>query len=258
VATEDPDLSQVTLLPAQGRALLFVVPAHERVELARICYRQFRELRETLRERDCQADVLIVSDDDNLDAAESELLHTLEHANPLGARLNAGFSWAAEHGYDYVCPIGNDSFMHPDRFGWLPGPETILCTRNYTCLNADATEQAWLWLEYPGGVGSRVIPLSLLERYDYKPLPDNQASGCDTGTLMALCRNTERAPNLVYTDLHPAEVVGFQSGDSQVTKWNFWLQHLKERQEPFTGLADLYGAELVDQIRDHYTAAIAA
>jgi hypothetical protein len=246
------------LLPARGRSLLFVVPAHERVELARICYGQFAELRAQLDERGVRAEVLVVTDDENAEAAADYRLHVLEHPNPLGSRLNAGFTWAAEHGFEYVCPLGNDSFMHPDRFTWFPDPETILCTRNYTCLNADASEQAWLWLDYPGGVGSRVIPLSLLERYDYRPLPDNQASGCDTGTLMAICRNTERAPNLVYTDLHPAEVVGFQSGDSQVTKWNFWLQHLKERQEPFAGLADLYGDELVDQILDHYSAAIAA
>jgi hypothetical protein len=157
-----------------------------------------------------------------------------------------------------VCAVGNDSFMHPNRFSWLPVGDSILCTRNFTCLNADATEQAALRLDYPGGVGSRVFPTRMFERVDYAPLDPYQMSGCDTGTLLALTRNVMRAPDLVYTDFHPAEIVGFQSGDVQVTKWHWWLQHPHEKQTPFHGLAELYGDGLVDAVRDHYSAALTA
>jgi hypothetical protein len=146
--------------------------------------------------------------------------------------------------------------MHPDRFSWLPAGDAILCTRNFTCLNADASEQAALRLDYPGGVGSRVFPTGMFERVDYTPLDPYQMSGCDTGTLLALCRNVVRAPDLIYTDFHPAEIVGFQS-DIQVTKWHWWLQHPHDKQDPFHGLGDLYGDGLVEAVRQHYSALVA-
>jgi hypothetical protein len=244
-------LSEVTLQPAAGRSILFIVPAHDRVRLAQICYSQFRELRNELGSRGVVAEVLVIADDENLEAAGEQFLLTLEHDNRLGAKLNAGFKYAHDWAFDYVCAIGNDSFMHPDRFSWLPVGDAILCTRNFTCLNANAAEQAALRLDYPGGVGSRVFPTGMFERVNWHPLDPYQMSGCDTGTMLALCRNVVRAPDLVYTDFHPAEVVGFQS-DIQVTKWNWWLQHPHEKQEPFAGLAELYGHALVDQVRSHY------
>lgn len=250
-------MAEVTLQPATGRSLLFVCPAYQRVELASICYRQFASLRERAAEYGLRAEFLILSDDANLEAALEHGLCAIEVPNRLGERLNTGYSFAHEAGYDYVCAIGNDSFVHPDRFQWLPVGDAILCTRNFTCLNSEANQQAALRLDYPGGVGTRVFPTGMLERVDYRPLSDPyQMSGCDTETLLALCRNVVRAPDLIYTDMHPAEIVGFQSGDVQVTKWHWWLQHPHKIQEPFEGLADLYAADLVDEVRDHYSVAV--
>ena len=255
-------MTQTTLIPLEGSSLLLVVPALGRVELARICYRQLAELRNALRFRGLATQVLVVSDDGNLQAADEEGFALLEHEqrpmHQLGDRLNEGFAWAANQGYEYVCAIGNDSWMHPDRIRFLPDHDSILCTRNYACVNQDATQQARLTLEYPGGAGSRVIPLRLLERYEYRPLKPEQSSGCDTRTLMMMCRDVVRAPNLVYTNLHPAEIVGFQSADSQITRWQWWLQHPHAIVEPFHGLADLYGDDLVGMVRDHYATVLAA
>ena len=250
-------MAEVTLRPAAGRSLLFVCPAYQRVDLARICYRQFAMFRDAAARYGLRAEFLIVSDDENLDVALEHGLCALEVPNRLGERLNTGYTFAHEAGYDYVCAVGNDSWVHPDRFLWLPAGDAILCTRNFTCLNSTGTVQAALRLEYPGGVGTRVFPVEMLGRVDYKPITDPyQMSGCDTETLLALCRNVVRAPDLVYTDVHPAEVVGFQSGDVQVTKWNWWLQHPHTVEEPFAGLVDLYGAELVDDVRAHYLAPV--
>lgn len=250
-------LSEVTLQPATGKSLLFVCPAYQRVELAAICYRQFAQFREHAYRFGLRADFLILANDENLDMAGNAGLYVRETPNRLGERLNTGYAAAAEQGYDYVCAIGNDSWVHPDRFLWLPKGDAILCTRNFTCLNSEADQQAALRLDYPGGVGTRVFPTGMLERVNYEPLADPyQMSGCDTETLLALCRNVMRAPDLIYTDMHPAEVVGFQSGDVQVTKWNWWLQHPHTFQEPFEGLAELYGADLVNEVRAHYYVAV--
>lgn len=247
-------LSEVTVRPAAGRSLLFVCPAYRRVELARICYRQFASLKNSAALYGLEARFLVLADDENLDAADSAGLMTREAQNRLGERLNTGYRFAYEHGFDYVCPVGNDSWLHPPRFQWLPVGDAILCTRNYTCVNAAADQQAALRLDYPGGVGYRVFPISMFSRVDYAPLDPYQMSGCDTGTLLALCRNVVRAPDLIYTDVHPAETVGFQSPDVQITKWAWFLQHPHDKQEPFHGLADLYGDSLVDAVRQHYAA----
>lgn len=250
-------LSEVTVQPASGRSLLFVCPAYQRVELASICYRQFAEVKETCAGFGLKTEFLILSDDENWDAAADAGLDAVQVANRLGQRLNEGYQRAAEEDYDYVCAIGNDSFVHPDRFQWLPVGDAILCTRNFTCLNSEANQQAALRLDYPGGVGTRVFPIGMLERVNYKPITDPyQMSGCDTETLLALCRGVQKAPDLIYTDMHPAEIVGFQSGDVQVTKWAWWLQHPHTVQEPFEGLVELYGAGLVDEVRAHYSVAV--
>lgn len=244
----------VNLVAAAGRSLLFVCPAHERVGLAAICYRQLADLCNVLHARGVRAQTLVIAGDGNLDAADGAGLLTLEHDNRLGAKLNAGYTFAHEHGYEYACAVGNDSWLHPDRFEWLPDKDALLCTRNYTCVTPDAGEQHWLKLDYDGGTGSRVIPLGWLAGCDYKPLDPYQTSGCDTGTLLAICRGVERAPHLIYTDLHPYEVVGFQS-DVQITDWrHFTDRYLHERQQPFQGLADHFPAELVEAIRRHYAA----
>ena len=258
-------MAEVTLQPATGKSILFVVPAYQRVELATICYQQLAAACEKVWYRSrLRARILVISDDENLEVAarlrevDGAPIDTVELDNRLGARLNAGYRYAHDEGFDYVCAVGNDSFMHPDRFSWLPVDNAILCTRNFTCINSEANVQAALRLDYPGGVGSRVFPTGMFARVDYAPLDPFQMSGCDTGTLLALCRNVLRAPDLIYTDLHPAEVVGFQSGDVQVTKWAWWLQHPHEIQEPFHGLADLYGDGLVEAIRSHYSALVVA
>lgn len=251
-------MASVSLTAAAGRSLLFVCPAHGRVDLATVCYRQFADLLDVLRAGGMRADAVVIADDDNLAAADEAGLLTIEHDNRLGAKLNAGYTYAHEHGYEYACAVGNDSWLHPDRFVWMPDRDSLLCTRNYTCVTADGQDQHWLKLDYDGGTGSRVIPVHWLERCDFKPLEPYQSSGCDTGTLLAICRGVERAPNLVYTDLHPYEVVGFQS-EVQVTDWkHFTRRYLHQRQEPFEGLTDHFPAGLVDQIRAHYAAPVHA
>jgi hypothetical protein len=247
-------MGELTLVPPAERSVLFVCPAWRRVELARICLGQLAQLVEELRGRGMRADAIVLADDENLDVADKLRFRLLEHDNRLGAKLNTGYAYAAEHGYEYVCPAATDTWLHPDRFTWLPGDNSILCTRNYTCLRADGQAQARLRLEYEGGVGHRLIPTRLLEPCNYRPLQDDQMSGCDSGTLTAIHQGRDRALHLLYTDLHPYEVVGFQS-ETQVTPFELLVaNHLRELEKPFTGLANRYPGTLVDAIRGFYAA----
>ncbi len=254
-------MATVELVNPSGKSLLFVIPAWQRVEMAYVCYRQMEDLLEALLDRyEIQAEALVISGDENIAAAVDEGLAFLNYENDthLGGKLNAGYTYAHENGYDYVCAVGNDSWLHPDRFAWLPADDAIICTRNYTCVGPDGSEQAWFKFRDQGGTGSRIIPIGLLARCGYKPLPPQQRSGCDTGTLLTICRDVPRAPHLVYTDLHPYEVVGFQSG-VQITPWSQLVRHnLVEWQEPWSGLADHYDPYLVQQMREVYQEAAVA
>jgi hypothetical protein len=247
----------VTLVNPEGRSLLFVCPAYQRYDLSQITFRQMAYMRERLRGRGLETDILVVANDDNLDIAADHGLLTMIYENLLGQKLNEGYAYAAREGYEYVCALGSDSWMDPDRLAWLPAPEAILCTRNLALVDRDGDLQRLLRIGYDGGAGSRIIPLHWLKPYDYRPLHPTQMSGCDTETLMAICRRVERPPAVVYTDLHPYEIVSFQSAQ-QVTRDAFWEPHVVDRERALAGLADHYPDRLVDEIRDHYAALAAA
>ena len=149
-------MATVELVNPSGKSLLFVIPAYRRVEMAKVCYKQFFQLLNELDWRyGIQAEALVISGDENVQAASEAGLATLpfDRDTFLGAKLNAGYTYAHENGYDYVCAVGNDSWLHPDRFAWFPDDDSILCTRNYTCISPDGREQAWFKFKDQVGTG---------------------------------------------------------------------------------------------------------
>lgn len=249
---------QLELVNPQGRSLLIVVPAWQRFSLSRICFAQLRHLCDTVAGWGLDARVVVVADDDNLDLAADTGHLTIEHKNQLGAKLNAGYYLAHEQRFDYVCAVGSDSWMHPDRLRQLPDRRSMLCTRNYVSVSADGGRQAWVRMRPDGGIGTRITPVDLLANSGYRPLPVGQTSGCDTATWLSIVRGVEQAPNLIYTDWHPFEMVGFCSADVQITRFAKYERSVHEWMEPFSGLADHFPAELVDMAREHYGALVAA
>ncbi len=241
-----------TLVPAAGTSLWFVVPAWKRYDLSAVTFDMFKYLTDTLKERGMDAHALVVADDHNLDIARVAGLDTLEHENQLGAKLNAGYRYATDMGADYVCPVGSDTWLHPDAFHFMPGPNTILCTRNYTCVDATGDRQTVFRVGYDGGAGSRVIPVDLLASVGFEPLEPGTNKGCDGQTLAAIRRKRDVA--LVYTDISPFQVVGFQSSvqvssyDNLIDRWGV------DQHEPFQGLYDHFPAELVDRMTAVYAA----
>ena len=232
-------------------SVLFVVPAWRRVELSRICFRQHAAMLAELRAGGIDAQEVVIADDENLDAAKDAGLLTLEHRNRLGAKWNAGYAYAGEHGFDYVAPLGSDSWRAPPT---LPTkPRAILCTRSYTIISRDGTKQSRLQVRYEGGVGTRVIPTGMLKACGYQPLHKSRDRSCDTSTLRAIQKHYGHV-EFEYVDRHPFEVVGFQS-DVQVTPPHLWrLRWLTEdhQGDPFDGLAEHFPAELVDEMRGYY------
>jgi len=243
---------EVTLNGAAGHSLAIIVPAYKRIELSAICFRQMADACKSMR-RDFGLDarVVVIADDENLDMAMNAGHITIEHPNPLGTRLNRGYSFAAAQGFEYVCPLGSDSWLYPDHYRLLPDQDSMLCTRNYVCISPDGERQGWFVIGYDGGVGNRVFHLSMLSGCNYRPLRETRPNGCDTATLASITA-TRGKPLFVYTNPHPFEVVGFQS-DVQITAFERYVANwLNEWQEPFSGLIDHYPVRFVREVKAYY------
>jgi hypothetical protein len=234
-------------------SLLFVIPAWQRVELSTICFRQHSQMLETLRGGGIDAQAVVIADDDNLDAAQAVGLLTLERPNQLGAKWNVGYEYAGRAAFDYVAALGSDSWYDPPEPALPEKPDAMLCTRNYTVIDQTGTRQSHLCVRYEGGLGTRIMPTSMLKKCGYRPLEPGRDRYCDTATLEAIKRTYGRV-TFEYSDRHPFEIVGFFS-DVQLTPYRLLLQYwLVEHHDgdAFAGLEEHYPAGLVAAIRRHY------
>jgi hypothetical protein len=237
---------------SSGPGLWFVIPAYKRVELSAICFEQIHRACKVMQEAGIDTTCVVIADDANLDAAERLGFRTIRHSNLLGAKLNAGYQLAAEGGADFVCPLGSDSWIEPRRFFQLPQFGQLLCTRNYTVVNKQATKRMQLNVAYRGGVGSRVIPIKMLAECGYRPLQNRLMRGADTATLRTI--EESHHVEFVYSELHPMEVLSFQS-DIQLNRY----AQLKEaflvkekKSDPFDGIEEFYDMDLIDRVKSLY------
>jgi hypothetical protein len=78
-------------------SLWFVVPAHGRIELARICLRQLRRTCDELEREGIEATAVVIADDENLDTARELGFGTIERDNEFTSRrYNDGIQLACD------------------------------------------------------------------------------------------------------------------------------------------------------------------
>lgn len=239
-----------------GLSLWFVIPAWKRPELSAVCFEQIARASAVIEGFGVDVTCLVVADDENLDIAEQLGFRTLQRPNKLGRKLNDGYQLAIAEGADYVCPLGSDSWIEPRRFEPLPKMGQLLCTRNYTVINKQGTKRAQLNVAYRGGVGSRVIPAAMLRECGNRPLPDDLMRGADTKTLAKI--EESHTVEFVYSELHPMEVVGFQS-DVQLNRYAQLKQAFfvsEKKHDPFAGLEEYYDLDLVERVKALYHPAL--
>lgn len=242
-----------------SESLCFVVPAHRRIQLSAICFAQMADACKTLREGGIDAQVVVIADDENLDLAHEHRLASIRHPNmigslALGAKWNAGYAWAAKEGFDCVAALGSDSWIEPSRYLTyeLPQMGEMVCTRNYVAVHHSGARQARLRIGYDGGIGTRVFRTAMLANCGHAPIEGSRESGCDTATLNSL--RAHQRVQLLYTDLHQFEVVGFQSRQVQITSYSelvrLWL--VKEVNDGCAGLEHFFKPQFVEAIRAYY------
>lgn len=232
----------------------FVVPAYRRFELTRVCLTQLRRTCEELGEHGIQATAVVVGDDQNLDVAQMLGFATVRRENnPLGRKFNDGVEMASRLGCEYVIPFGTDNWIDPRLIvGHLPKPGTIRAHRLCTLVHEDGSHMGALNVSYDGGDGIRIMPMAMLEPLGFRPAAEDRERAIDTSMRERLKVNGQKPP-FDYFDLHPLQIVGFQSQDQQLNGYDE-LRELfgfgEQVADVWERLAERYPQEAVDEVRE--------
>lgn len=241
------------------RTLCFVVPAYRRFALTRVCLRQLARTCDALAGHGIEATAVVVGDDANLDVADMLGFATVRRENrPLGRKFNDGLEYAASPrflGCDYVVPIGTDNWVMPELLvAQMPPEGAIGAHRLFTMIHQSGRRSVPLRIHYDGGDGIRTIPCHLLERLAYRPADEDRNRAIDTSIFTRLGR-VYGSLRFHYTDVHPFQVVGFQSEAEQLNTYSELRAAFsagEERDDHWSQLAQVYPEEAVAEAREVY------
>lgn len=236
--------------------LAFVVPAHERFDLARVCLRQLRRTCDALEDEGFLATAIVVSDDANLVTARRLDFATIKRDNSkLGTRWNDGFEFAARYlGCHYVIPFGSDDWVDyrliVNHLGRMRYGQVIGAHRFCAIVNERGTRMAKLRIPYDGGDGIRIIPTKVLRDLRYRPAEDFRGRAIDTSIWRNL---TNQKLRYDYFDDDPLQIVEFKSPDTQLNAYDGSLIFAESKGPvPWRKLTERYGAEPVAEVRELY------
>jgi hypothetical protein len=240
-----------------ARSLWFVMPAHGRVDLARVCMRQLARTIDAIRDAGIDAHAVVVACDENLDSAHELGFGTVERDNlQLGRRWNDGFQLAWEQGVDYLVPIGSDDWLDPR---WIteydmPGPQSIRCMTRLCMVDETGRTMRRMRVRYDGGVGIRIIPASLLDAANGRPCVEDRQRAIDATTLRRLQQLNRHEIALSYRDLRHTQLVDWKSSGEQLNPFASCGRYADDLEplDPFVELADVFPAAALDEMRAVY------
>lgn len=241
-------------------SLWFVVPAHGRAELARICLTQLRRTCDELEQNGVRASAVVVADDENLDTARDLGFACVNRDNRFTARkFNDGIQLACEHGHvDYVVPLGSDDWVDWRLFHNLPGPDTMVGFQRMSFVREDGRELTVRRLNNEGGCGIRIWPRELFRASGYRPAEEDRKRGCDTSILV----NTKRANpsmHVEHRDLDPLQIVDWKTDGQNLNPYASLNRHKTElARDPFQILHGRYPDAALDEMAAHYGALVPA
>jgi hypothetical protein len=242
--------------------LWFCVPAHGRLELARICLRQLRRTCDLLERDGVDASAVVVADDENLDTARDLGFATVERGNEyLSAKFNDGLQAACDPAWnprpvDYVVPCGTDDWVDHRLFLRLPPRDRVLTFHLVSFVREDGQKITPHRVNtFIGGSGIRVYPAAMLARADYRPADEDRRRGCDTSIFVGLKHAHDGVtPRCMVGDLHPFQIVDWKSPVEQLNTYEDVRQFKAgdDLDDPYSVLADLYPADALADMRALY------
>jgi hypothetical protein len=260
-------------------ALWFVVPAHGRLEIARICLRQLRRTCDALEQEGIDASAVVIADDENLDTALDLGFATVRRENSfLSAKFNDGIQVACDHRLnprvvDFVVPCGSDDWVdHRIFLGQLPGPREMLAFQLAAFVDETGTQIVSRPITYQGGVGIRVYPRQMMGRRrllgrdrdtrelvyapPFRPADEDRRRACDTTILVNVKRTYKGdGPRIRYGDIHEYQIVDWKSRGEQLNAWTDIVNRFPGGHgptDPFETLRNIFPSEALDEMRAHY------
>lgn len=246
--------------------LWFVVPAHGRVELARICLRQLRRTCDALADNGIDATAVVIADDENLTTARDLGFATVPRDNEfLSRKFNDGIQLACDPQFnarpaDYVVPCGSDDWIDHRILLNLPTPTQILCFERAAFVSEDGANIAALQVRYVagGGVGIRVYPRRTLSLVGYRPADEDRKRACDTSILLNVFGshddNSRLRPRIVYGDLHQWQIVDWKSPNEQLNSFDDIVARFRGGRglSPYMALDNTFPRVALDEMRNLY------
>ena len=244
-------------------SLWFVVPAHGRVELARICLTQLRRTCDLLEADGVTATAVVIADDENLDTARELEFGTVRRNNRFVSRkFNDGIQLATDPNLnrrpaDYVVPFGSDDWADHRLFLDLPPENTMVGFQRMSFVREDGREITVRDLRYVGGSGIRIYPRQLVAPLGYRPAEEDRPRGCDTSILSNLIRHHDHGMRVQHRHLHDRQIVDWKTHGEQLNPYVTLARHRGAgADDPFVELADYYPAAALEAMRTHYDRAL--
>lgn len=239
--------------------LWFVVPAHGRAELARICLEQLRRTCDALTDEGLDATAVVIADDENLRTARELGFGTIERDNRwLSRKFNDGIQLAMDPRYTsrpahYVVPMGSDDWIDHRIVLQLPERNRMLVGfKRMAFVREDGLELSRSYVDYEGGCGIRIYPRRLMQALGFRPADEDRERGCDTSILVNVKR-TVKQTEVAHRDVHDLQIVDFKSADVQLNGYSDLLRWRRARvPDPWLELREVFPAEAVDAMRAHY------
>ena len=241
------------------RTLWFVVPAHGRTALTRICLRQLQRTCAELEGYGIEASAVVIADDENLESARELGFGTVERDNRfLSRKFNDGIQLATDPAYnsrpaDYVVPCGSDDWVSADVLALaLPDGPYVVGFQLCSFVSEDGLRLHPARVKYRGGVGIRIYPRALLEPLGYRPADESRERGCDTSILVNVTK-ANGGVDVRHRDSHALQIVDFKSPAEQLNGVRDVSGHfVGPAIDPWPALEAAYPAEAVDEMRAHY------
>jgi hypothetical protein len=238
-------------------AIWFCVPAHGRIDLARICLTQLRRTIDLLEHEGIRASAVVVSDDENLDTARDLGFGTVERDNRfLGVRFNDALQLACDpqfnpHPADYAIPCGSDDWLDHRLFLDLPHHRTMVGWQRLAVVREDGQELSVKDVTYTGGTGIRIWPARILRELGYRPCDEDRTRGCDTSILYNLQRALRFTIEHRY--LHDYAIVDWKSPGAQLNTYeSLGRFHASTQADPYSVLEEFYPAGALADMRGLY------
>ncbi len=243
------------------KSLMFVVPVHGRLGLARICLRQLRRTCDALYENGVEASAVVISDADalrDLDVIGLGFATIIRDNQFLGRKFNDGIQLATDpqrnpQPFDYVVPCGSDDWVDYRLFKEpLPAKDTIQCFQRVCFVNESGTEICPTLLRWSGGAGIRIIPRELVAPLGYRPCDEDRPRGCDMSMLVNMRRHHGDRLKVKYMDAPAHYIVDWKTPGAQLNHYRSVTYLHQSQGDPFTVLADHYPAEALEEMGQHY------